>query len=174
MRENCPYLEFFWSVFSRTRAEYGEVLRITPQSIFSLNTGKYGPEKLQIRKIFTQCMLRRVKVKKKNNPYLHYFNLLTSFPFNNKIPHRSPVMNILSNIFLDLRKELKIMIFTCIKISTNIRTTETSKNSVNINFHLELLWKLLQNDYVTCYNKKTNRFSSLTTFNSFLANVSIL
>ena len=27
MREKCPYSEFFWSVFSRIRTEYGEILR---------------------------------------------------------------------------------------------------------------------------------------------------
>ena len=32
----------FWSVFSRIRTEYGEILRI---SVFSPNPGKYGPEK---------------------------------------------------------------------------------------------------------------------------------
>ena len=34
--EKCPYLKFFWSVFSP-------------------NAGKYGPEKLRIRTLFTQC-----------------------------------------------------------------------------------------------------------------------
>ena len=35
----CPYSELFWSVFSRVRTEYGEILvRIFP------NAGKYGPE----------------------------------------------------------------------------------------------------------------------------------
>ena len=29
-REKCPYSEFFWPVFSRIRAEYGEVLLICP------------------------------------------------------------------------------------------------------------------------------------------------
>ena len=33
---------FFWSVFSRIRTEYGEMLRISP--VFSPNAGKYGPE----------------------------------------------------------------------------------------------------------------------------------
>ena len=27
LREKCPYLELFWSTFSRIRAEYGEILR---------------------------------------------------------------------------------------------------------------------------------------------------
>ena len=36
LREKYPYYEFFWSVFSCIRSEY-------------------GPEKLQIRKFFTQC-----------------------------------------------------------------------------------------------------------------------
>ena len=30
MREECPYLEYFWSVFSRIRTEYGEIVRISP------------------------------------------------------------------------------------------------------------------------------------------------
>ena len=36
LREKFPYLEFFWSVFTA-------------------NTRKYGPEKLVIRILFTQC-----------------------------------------------------------------------------------------------------------------------
>ena len=31
--EWCPYSEFFWSVFSRIRTEYGEILRISPYSV---------------------------------------------------------------------------------------------------------------------------------------------
>ena len=38
LREMCPNEEFFWSVFSRIRTEYGEILGI--QS----NAGIYGPE----------------------------------------------------------------------------------------------------------------------------------
>ena len=38
LREKCPYLEFF-------------------RSVFSLNAGKYRPEKLQIRTLFMQCKL---------------------------------------------------------------------------------------------------------------------
>ena len=30
MREKCPYLKFFWSVFSCIRSEYGEILRTSP------------------------------------------------------------------------------------------------------------------------------------------------
>ena len=33
MREKCPYSELFWSVFSRIRTEYGEILRISPYSV---------------------------------------------------------------------------------------------------------------------------------------------
>ena len=32
LRENCPYLGFFWSAFSRIRTEYGEILRISSYS----------------------------------------------------------------------------------------------------------------------------------------------
>ena len=30
LRKKCPYSEFFWSVFSRIRTEYGEIFRISP------------------------------------------------------------------------------------------------------------------------------------------------
>ena len=33
MREKCPYLEFFWSVFSRILTEYGEIPSISQYSI---------------------------------------------------------------------------------------------------------------------------------------------
>ena len=32
-RENCPYAELFWSVFSRIRTKYGEILNISPYSV---------------------------------------------------------------------------------------------------------------------------------------------
>ena len=54
LREKCLYSEFFWSVFSRIRTEYGEI-----QSIGNAkcpNAGKYGPEKPRIRILFTQCL----------------------------------------------------------------------------------------------------------------------
>ena len=33
LRKKCPYLELFWSVFSRIRTEYGEILRISAYSV---------------------------------------------------------------------------------------------------------------------------------------------
>ena len=33
LREKFPYSELFWSVFSRIRTEYGEILRISPYSV---------------------------------------------------------------------------------------------------------------------------------------------
>ena len=33
LRKKCPYLELFWSVISRIRTEYGEIIRISPYSI---------------------------------------------------------------------------------------------------------------------------------------------
>ena len=33
LREKCPYLDFFWSVFSQIRTEYGEILQISPYSV---------------------------------------------------------------------------------------------------------------------------------------------
>ena len=44
--EECPYSELFWSVFPRIRTEY------------SPNAGKYRPEKLRIRILFTQWIFR--------------------------------------------------------------------------------------------------------------------
>ena len=54
LSEKCPYSEFFWCVFSRIKAEYGEILDYL--SVFSPNAGKYRPEKLQIEKLFMQCI----------------------------------------------------------------------------------------------------------------------
>ena len=33
LRKKCPYLELFWSTFSRIRTEYREILRISPYSV---------------------------------------------------------------------------------------------------------------------------------------------
>ena len=33
LHEEFPYLELFWSAFSRIRTEYGEILRISPYSV---------------------------------------------------------------------------------------------------------------------------------------------
>ena len=33
LREKCPYSEFFWSVFSCNRTEYGEIRGIFPYSV---------------------------------------------------------------------------------------------------------------------------------------------
>ena len=34
LSKKCPYSEFFWSVYSRFRTEYREILRISPYSIW--------------------------------------------------------------------------------------------------------------------------------------------
>ena len=51
LREKCPITEFFWSVFSRIRTEYGDL-----RSKFCPNVGKYGPEKIPYLDSFTQYM----------------------------------------------------------------------------------------------------------------------
>ena len=50
--KKCPYYEIFSSAFSCiwTKQRHTEYL-----SVFSPNTGEYGPGQLQIRKLFTQC-----------------------------------------------------------------------------------------------------------------------
>ena len=45
--KKCPYSELFWSVFSRIRTEYEEILRISPFSVRmrenrDQNNSKYG------------------------------------------------------------------------------------------------------------------------------------
>ena len=46
--------DFFRSVFSHTRTDYGDLQRKIP--VFSTNTGKYRSERLRIWTLFTQCM----------------------------------------------------------------------------------------------------------------------
>ena len=48
---------FFWSVFSRTRTEYGEILRISPYSVQMRK--KNGPEKLRISTLFRQYLYQK-------------------------------------------------------------------------------------------------------------------
>ena len=33
LREKCPYSELFWSAFSRIWTKYGDILRISPNSV---------------------------------------------------------------------------------------------------------------------------------------------
>ena len=47
LRKKCPYSELFWSVFSRIRTEYGEILRLSPNSVrmtenMDQSNSKYG------------------------------------------------------------------------------------------------------------------------------------
>ena len=45
MRGKCPYLELFWSAFSRTQTEYVERLRISPYSVrMRENADQNNPE----------------------------------------------------------------------------------------------------------------------------------
>ena len=57
--KKCPYLEFFWSVFSVFELNTGDTEYL---SVFSPNAGKYGPEKLRIRTLFTQCIVWGQKI----------------------------------------------------------------------------------------------------------------
>ena len=44
MREKCPYLEFFGSVFSCIRTEYGEIRSISYSVRMQENTDQKNPE----------------------------------------------------------------------------------------------------------------------------------
>ena len=48
LRKKCPNLKFFWSAFPHIWTEYGDLEKCP-------NTEKCGPEKLQIRTLFTKC-----------------------------------------------------------------------------------------------------------------------
>ena len=50
LRKKYPYLEFFYSVFSRIRTEYEEILCFSP---YSVQMRESGQEKLQIEALFT-------------------------------------------------------------------------------------------------------------------------
>ena len=67
LHEKCPYSEFFWSLFSRIWTEYGKIR--------SPNAEKYGPEKLQIRTLFTQWMCF-LKFSKAPHQVLYFSKLL--------------------------------------------------------------------------------------------------
>ena len=58
--EKCPYSEFFWSVFSCIRLEYGEIQ--------STNAEKYGLEEVQLRTLFTQWGSVSEKIKTSESP----------------------------------------------------------------------------------------------------------
>ena len=51
--EKCLYSEFFWSTLSRIWNEYGEMLRISPYSVWMLENANH--KKLKMQTLFTQC-----------------------------------------------------------------------------------------------------------------------
>ena len=54
--EKCPNTEFFWSIFSCSRTEYGD-LRI----LIIPNKGKYGPEKATYLDTFHAVTMTRLQ-----------------------------------------------------------------------------------------------------------------
>ena len=55
LREKCPNMEFFWSVFSCIRNEYRD---LRSKSLYSVRTqGKTDQKKLRIWTVFTQCIV---------------------------------------------------------------------------------------------------------------------
>ena len=57
--KNCPYSELFWSAFSRTRTEYGEVRCISPYSVRMLGN-EIRTRITPIRTLFTKCFLLKL------------------------------------------------------------------------------------------------------------------
>ena len=67
LREKCPYSEFSWSYFPAfgLNTSYLSVFNANAGKhgpAFSLNAGKYRPEKLRLRTLFTQCKLLMQKL----------------------------------------------------------------------------------------------------------------
>ena len=69
LRKKCPYSELFWSTFSRTRNEYGEIWSISPYSVqmrenSDQNNSEYGrfsrSEKHRKDKCFSLQMIRNL------------------------------------------------------------------------------------------------------------------
>ena len=90
LREKCPYSEFFWSIFSRIRTEYGEIQSISPYPVrMRENTDQKNSEyghfsrsvslKVQVCKMKTKNYAMQndthdnisVKSKFKNNVSIH-------------------------------------------------------------------------------------------------------
>ena len=57
--EKCPNTEFFWSVFSRIRTEYGEIGSISPYSVRMWEN--MDQKKLRIWTLFTQWHILEYK-----------------------------------------------------------------------------------------------------------------
>ena len=58
--KKCPHSELFWSVFSRIRTEYGEILRISPYSVqmrqnTDQNNSEYGHFSRNVEKSYYDC-----------------------------------------------------------------------------------------------------------------------
>ena len=85
LRGKCPYSEFFWSLFSRIRTEYGEIQSI---SVFSPNAGKYRPEKLYEYEHFSHSVT--------------FFRNLFSPPKFNSFVNDSPINSFSINMGLKL------------------------------------------------------------------------
>ena len=71
LRKKCPYLEFFWYVFSRIRTKYGDLQRKSTYSVkMQENTDKKNSEYGH----FLNCVLHEI------NPYntvLYLFHMQT-------------------------------------------------------------------------------------------------
>ena len=62
LREKFPYLEFIWSVISRIRTEYGEILR---KSLYSIQMRENTGQKNSKYGLFTRWELLQ-KIRNKN------------------------------------------------------------------------------------------------------------
>ena len=64
LRKNCSYSEFFWSVFSRIRAEYRDSRKLLRKSRYSVRMREHTDQKMsiQIPTLFTQYTVIRIPI----------------------------------------------------------------------------------------------------------------
>ena len=79
--KKCPYLEFFWSLFSCILTEYGEILRVSPHSIRMWeNTDQKNSEYGHF--LSSECLIGS-----QFNSFMHDFAIKQKIQTSNFRPH---------------------------------------------------------------------------------------
>ena len=85
LREKCPYSLF--GVFLVTTFSRSDLIRRDTRylSVFSQNAGKYGPEKLQIQTLFTQCCCLTTIISQSEKEYFIILDMFNYFLCNSTL-----------------------------------------------------------------------------------------
>ena len=91
LHKKCPYLELFWSVFFRIRAEYGEIRSILRWKYFKKSKDKcvYWIEEVQNIRLYCE------------NKNLHYV-------YMHMFLHKQPLRSFISKVYLVLYFESRL------------------------------------------------------------------